>query len=167
VQYEEFLNRVMARAGLKTREEALAAIQAALGTLAERISGGEARDIAARVPPEIKAYLDKGGDEKAHSFPLREFYRRVSKYCGVDAPTGVLYARAVLSTLRSALPPDEFRDVLSQLPVEFAELFHWDPEAPIPLGHLPPETQRESPENKDKEAQPQQRQDRGQNQTRT
>ncbi len=75
----------------------------------------------------------------------------------MSAATGVLYTRAVLSTLRAALPPDEFRDVLSQLPVEFAELFDWDPEAPIPLGHLPPEARKERQENKDKEAEPQQR----------
>jgi uncharacterized protein (DUF2267 family) len=137
--FEEFVGMVRRRGDIGSAEEALVAIEAALRTLAERISGGEARDIAARIPPEFKKYLDKGDDENAHSFPLQEFYRRVSKREGVKAPVGVLHTRAVLSTLRVALPPDEFRDVLSQLPVEFAELFDWDPEAPIPLGHLPPE----------------------------
>ena len=52
-------------------------IQATLQTLAERISGGEARDLAAQLPKPMKEWITPA-HEPAQSFGVDDFTRRVS-----------------------------------------------------------------------------------------
>lgn len=57
VKYDEFIAQVQRRADLSTKDEAERAIRATLETLAGRLAGGEAKDLAAQLPPEIAIYL--------------------------------------------------------------------------------------------------------------
>lgn len=68
MQYSEFLRRVEEqiaanRSVSDTRREAENAITATLETLNERISGGEARDLAAQLPQEIQPALRPKAEE--------------------------------------------------------------------------------------------------------
>src|SRR4051794_311540 len=72
-----FLSTVEQVGGL-SREQAERAIEATLRTLAERITGGEAEDIAAFLPKEVRTYLFPTREE-AERFGLDEFYRRVAE----------------------------------------------------------------------------------------
>jgi uncharacterized protein (DUF2267 family) len=56
MQYTSFVNVVEQVGGL-TPEEADRAIEATLETLAERITGGEARDIAESLPKGMRGFL--------------------------------------------------------------------------------------------------------------
>jgi len=76
VQYEEFLNRVQDRIGHAQPEEARRAIIATLETLGERISGGEASDLAEQLPEELKEPLHQAGEDN-EEFSLDEFLGRV------------------------------------------------------------------------------------------
>jgi uncharacterized protein (DUF2267 family) len=120
MKYEQFIDRVADRAGLDT-EEAAFVTEAVLATLAERITGGEARDLAAQLPEELQPPLEDT-DEPAEPFGLNEFIRRVGIRADVDPGDALEGTRAVLATLREAVTPGEFEDVLSQLPKEFADL---------------------------------------------
>ncbi|MGY1782834.1 DUF2267 domain-containing protein [Geodermatophilus sp. SYSU D01036] len=89
-------------------------------TLADRISGGEAQDVAAQLPtplrgdlrpPREEAEAFRGGRVPAPDRGTRG--RRPGRGTG---------AAAVLTTVREALRPGEFDDVLSQLPQEYREL---------------------------------------------
>ncbi|GHG89428.1 DUF2267 domain-containing protein [Amycolatopsis acidiphila] len=114
---DQFLTRVAERAGISW-PDAEAVTRATLATLAQRITGGEARDLAAQLPVELQTPL-LGEDEPAEAFSLVEFVRRVASRAGVSravANTGVV---AVMTTLREAVSPGEFDDVISQLPSEF------------------------------------------------
>ena len=51
-EHDQFLTTVQQKAGI-SRERAEAAARATLETLAERLSSGEARDVAAQLPPEL------------------------------------------------------------------------------------------------------------------
>jgi len=120
VQYEEFVNSVGRRAGLP-RDEAEALTHATLRVLAERISGGEAEDLKAQMPKELQPDLIPP-QEEAQRFGADQFARRVARRTGIseaDAGAGVI---AVLATIRDAVDPGEFDDVLAQLGREFAEL---------------------------------------------
>ncbi|MBV9453912.1 MAG: DUF2267 domain-containing protein, partial [Rubrobacter sp.] len=59
MQYEEFLEKVQDRIGPADPTEARRAVNAALSTLSERISGGEAKDLAAQLPEELKEPIQR------------------------------------------------------------------------------------------------------------
>jgi uncharacterized protein (DUF2267 family) len=120
MQYASLLSTVE-QVGDLTREEAERAIEATLRTLAERISGGEARDIAAFLPTEVRRLLTDTREE-AEPFGLDEFYRRVAEREGVDRRTAAAHARAVFVALGVAVAPGELRDMASQLPAEYEPL---------------------------------------------
>jgi uncharacterized protein (DUF2267 family) len=120
MDYEEFEDKVAGRAGVP-RDRAGVLIQATLQTLAERITGGEADDLAAQLPKQMKEWLTRT-DEPAESFGLDEFIRRVSERAQVAPGEAGDAARAVFRTLREAVTGGEFDDMMSQLPDEFSEL---------------------------------------------
>jgi uncharacterized protein (DUF2267 family) len=103
------------------RREAENATTATLETLNERITGGEARDLAAQLPKEIQPALQPKAEE-AEGFSLEEFYRRVAEREGVDIETARIDASAVMRVLREAVTPGELDDVMAQLPEDFNAL---------------------------------------------
>lgn len=113
----EFFREVADHSGL-SRQEAADVTRATLLTLADRISGGEARDLAADLPEQLAQPL-RSGDEAAKRYDLEEFERRVGGHAGLsprDTSNGVA---AVLLTLRDATPETAYQRAMSQLPKEF------------------------------------------------
>lgn len=51
--HDEFVKRVRDLGSLDSRERAESAIHTTLGTLNEHLAGGEPRNLAAQLPPEI------------------------------------------------------------------------------------------------------------------
>jgi uncharacterized protein (DUF2267 family) len=96
------------------------AIAATLATLAERLDPGEARDLAAEVPPEFAPWL--ATDTPAARFGVDQFIRRVAEREGVDVASAERDARAVFAALGHAVSPGELADAAAQLPNEFAAL---------------------------------------------
>jgi uncharacterized protein (DUF2267 family) len=120
MKYVRFIEKVAERMG-GSLGQAEAVTQATLLTLAERITGGEARDLAAQLPTELREFLTTT-DEPAERFDLDEFVRRVSIRAGVDRDTASRGVPAVFQTLHGAVSTGEFQDVLGQLPKEFQNL---------------------------------------------
>jgi len=120
VQFDEFIEAVAERADT-SRGEAQALVRATLRTLAERISGGEAEDLRAQLPRELKGDLISP-EENAQGFDVDEFVRRVAERTGLDETDAGARVAAVLSVLRDAVSPGAFDDVIGQLGREFAEL---------------------------------------------
>jgi uncharacterized protein (DUF2267 family) len=117
VKYDEFVSRVAESVGV-SRAMADVLSRAVLGVLAERITGGEARDLAEQLPIPLQNPLLPAREE-AEAFDFEEFIRRVRDRAGVDRNAAVMAVDAVLATVRDAVDPDEFDDVISQLPEEF------------------------------------------------
>jgi uncharacterized protein (DUF2267 family) len=124
VQYEEFLNKVQDRIGPAQPDEARRAITATLSTLSERISGGEADDLGAQLPQELKESIQRSGEE-AEAFSLEEFLRRVGERERVNADTARNHASAVMTVLREAVTGGQLDDIRAQLPQEFTPLFEY------------------------------------------
>lgn len=122
VNYAEFLEAVRRQAGLPPTEAANV-IRATLTTLAERISGGEARDLATQLPEEYRGYLHKEV-EFAEILDLVEFLNEVRTRAGLDDQRAAEGARAVLMTLREAMSADEFENLASELSADIRQLFH-------------------------------------------
>jgi len=120
MQYDEFITRVAMSADLP-QEQAASLIRATLATLADRISGGEAQDLAAQLPAPLQSAL-ASTQENAQAFSFEEFAERVAQAADTDRDTAERGVDAVFITLRDAVTPGEFDDVLSQLPSDFQRL---------------------------------------------
>jgi uncharacterized protein (DUF2267 family) len=112
-----FIDKVADRATV-TVDVAERLTRATLRTLAQRISGGEAEDLADRMPDELRPYLIKL-TEPAEAFSYEEFIRRVADAAGVDRDTAMRGVAAVLLAMRDVVGHKEFRDAMAQLPQEF------------------------------------------------
>jgi RND superfamily putative drug exporter len=116
----EFLDLVGGRAGLP-RSGAQRATDAALVTLAERITPRETNVLAAQLPRDLRgAVLSPPG--ATERFDADEFVRRVGQREGVDEHAAQAHARAVLRTLDEAVAGD-LDYVRAQLSPDYAPLF--------------------------------------------
>ncbi|MCW2650428.1 MAG: hypothetical protein JWR32_1404 [Mycobacterium sp.] len=120
MEYKEFINRVADNVGVPA-DEADKLTRAVLATLAERITGGEARDLAAQLPLPLQNPLLPAREE-AEAFSFEEFVRRTAERAGTDRNVAEMAVDAVMATLRDAVTPGEFDDVISQLPLDFKHL---------------------------------------------
>jgi uncharacterized protein (DUF2267 family) len=114
--YDEFIKAVEERAHTP-RDEAERVTRATLETLSERVTGGEAQDLASQLPKPLQDPLQPHNG--AESFGLDEFERRVSDRAGVPVSKADDDVRAVLTTVREAVSGGEFDDLMEQLPDEF------------------------------------------------
>jgi uncharacterized protein (DUF2267 family) len=119
MDYQSFITTVEQKAQL-SGEEAETAACVTLHTLVQRISPGEAEDLAKRLPPELGRCMNHDGPPA--QFHLTDFYNRVEKQLGVDRAAAERVARAVLAALSAAAGPKEFADLRSQLPGDFLPL---------------------------------------------
>jgi len=118
-KYERFVTTVQQRASI-SREEAERASQATLQTLAERLSKGQARDLAEQLPEPLAGWLFT--DTDAAAFGVEEFLRKVAARLGVDVETAERYARGVFTALGRTVDSGEIADMIAELPHEFAPL---------------------------------------------
>jgi uncharacterized protein (DUF2267 family) len=128
MDYERFITTVEQAADIG-RERAERAARATLETLAERISQGEARDLAEQLPPELSPWLHTDGP--AEGFDVDEFLRRVGEREETDVETAERHARAVFVALGRAVSPQELADLLSELPRDFAPLMPRGPHVEV------------------------------------
>ncbi|MGW5369056.1 DUF2267 domain-containing protein [Streptomyces sp. NPDC004009] len=120
MDYQTFIHTVSQRSHVP-RDKAETLTRATLETLAERLTRGEADDLASELPKPLKTPLIAPTPE-AEGFGLEEFVDRVSRRSGLSPDEAREGVRAELSTLRDAVSDGEFRHVLAQLPKEFGQL---------------------------------------------
>jgi len=132
MKYDEFIAQVERRTGLDSRDAAIRATAAALETLAERLAGGEAKDLASQLPPEIGNYLQQPLAGAGEPFSLDEFFRRVSSREGVSLPDATYHARIIVALLSEVVTMGEIENVRAQLPSDFRQLFDVEYEGQIP-----------------------------------
>jgi uncharacterized protein (DUF2267 family) len=95
--------------------------EATIRTLAERISGGEAADLADRVPDQYRPLLIKR-EEAPERFTADDFIHRVAERAGVAQEVAQRGIQAVLATMHSVVGHKELSDALAQLPKELQRL---------------------------------------------
>ncbi|MEH1057153.1 DUF2267 domain-containing protein [Micromonospora sp. CPCC 206171] len=125
MEYEDFINAVATRAKVST-DQAATLTRATLETLADRISAGQAENLAYQLPEGLDDHLRQPPphrrEEQARSFGLDEFVRRVADHPAIDRARAEPGVRAVLTTLREAVTRDQFEDAVAQLPKEFRQV---------------------------------------------
>ena len=106
MRYEEFMGRVEDRLQSPRPGEAEQAIVATFDTLGERISGGEASDIAELLPEELAEPLRRAGGD-AERFGLEAFFRRVAEKENTDVSKATEHASVVMAVLGQAITEGE------------------------------------------------------------
>jgi uncharacterized protein (DUF2267 family) len=120
MKFDEFIAAVQERAGAIPREEAERGTYATLEVLADRLTAGEADDLAAQLPKPLKDALTPLEPE-AEPFGVKDFVDRVAAKVGETSVPPKQLVRAVMTTVREAVTGGEFHEVMQQLPDEF-----WD-----------------------------------------
>lgn len=122
MNYDTFVDQVAQRAGVSSAR-AVELSRATLETLAERLTGGEALDLAAQLPKPLQLLLRKSpSTEHAERFGAAEYVARVGQRADVDQAAARAAIRAVFVTLREAVSGGEFDDVVTQLPRDYRDL---------------------------------------------
>lgn len=119
---QHFMKSVAERVGLNERDQVRDGVHASLRTLAERITPGEAEDLAAQLPPELGGVVadNATGPER---FDRTELVHRVASRSGLDPDLAERMAGAVFAVLGTAVSAGEIADVRTQLPADIASLF--------------------------------------------
>lgn len=118
MQFPLFVEAVARRSELPT-EQAATIARATLQTLAERVTGGEAEELAAQLPDELSGYLTPPTGGARPTGGILEFLHRVAERAAVDPAVAEVGVRAVFNTLREAVTVGEFQDLVAQLPKGF------------------------------------------------
>ena len=120
MQYDQLIALVAERAGL-FKGDAIDLTRATLATLADRIGGGAVRELAAHLPGPLQDAL-LPTTEEAEAFSFEEFINRVAERTRRKSIVSESAVAAVMATLRDAVTPGEFDNILSQLPKDFHRL---------------------------------------------
>jgi uncharacterized protein (DUF2267 family) len=122
-RYERFVTTIQQKAGIAW-DKAERAARATLETLAERISWGQANDLAADLPRDVRRWLLDAASKSrnAEPFGVEDFVRRVAAREDVDTDTAEKHARAVFVALARLVRGRELQDLLSELPREYERL---------------------------------------------
>jgi uncharacterized protein (DUF2267 family) len=122
MDHRALIGAVAERTGL-SREESADISRAVLEGLADQLSDGEARRLAADFPGLAEQLQARRRRKKeAHPVRLRDFIRQVSERTGLTGEEARAGAGAVLALLGEVLTEEEYRHVTGQLPAEYRRL---------------------------------------------
>ena len=136
MKYKEFLGHVQNRIQADDLSESVRTSRAVLETLGERVTEGEATDIASPLPMEIDRYLlqvDNGNKVNSDEFidrvleklnyqdlVLMDVYARPAE---IDRSEAVYRVKAIFDLISEILPGKEMEDIKQQLPKDFESFF--------------------------------------------
>jgi uncharacterized protein (DUF2267 family) len=115
-----FITTVERVGNIPNDEEAERVACVTLQALSQRISVGEARDLAERLPDPLRTCVRP--EDPPEKFHVEEFLRRIAEPLGLDRQVAEREASAVLTALFEAVGPEEFADMRSELPKDFGPL---------------------------------------------
>jgi len=116
MNFDEFTGEIQHRLELPGTGEAVRAIRATLMTLGQRIPEGNAEDLAASLPMEIKWYPTGAVDEHGQRFDWTEFVSRVSDIEAADPADAAYHARVIVDLVHTLVPGSDFRQLRDLLP---------------------------------------------------
>jgi uncharacterized protein (DUF2267 family) len=116
MNFDEFTGEVQHRLELPGTGETLRAIRATLMTLGQRLPEGNAEDLAASLPMEIKWYMTGAVDEHSQRFGWQEFVDRVSEIEEADPSDAAYHARVIIDLVETLVPESDFQQLRDGLP---------------------------------------------------
>ena len=124
MDFDEFTGTVQHRLEFPGTGETVRAIRATLQTLGQRLPAGNAEDLAASLPMEIKWYMTGAVEEHGQRFDWQRFLDRVSEIEGTDRADAAHHARVIVDLVATQVPDSDFRQLRDALP-ESEDDEHW------------------------------------------
>ncbi|HUB37663.1 MAG TPA: DUF2267 domain-containing protein [Streptosporangiaceae bacterium] len=121
---QKVLIRAVAERTTLSREESADVTRAVLEGLADQLSDGEARRLAADLPEELagQVQLPRRRRKGAHPVGVDDFVRQLSEHAGLTEDDARAGAGAVLAALREALSAEDYGHLVGQLPAGYTDL---------------------------------------------
>ncbi|NHX36541.1 MULTISPECIES: DUF2267 domain-containing protein [Halolamina] len=116
MNFDEFTGEIQHRLELPGTGEAVRATRATLMALGQRIPEGNAEDLAASLPMEIKWYMTGAVHEHGQRFDWAEFVSRVSEVENLERQDAAYHAQVVMDLVASQVPPSDLRQLRDALP---------------------------------------------------
>ncbi|MFW6004503.1 MAG: DUF2267 domain-containing protein [Halodesulfurarchaeum sp.] len=116
MDFDEFTGTVQHRLEFPGTGETVRAIRATLQTLGQRLPEGNAEDLAASLPMEIKWYMTGAVGEHGQRFDWQTFLDRVSEIEGIDRADAAHHARVIVDLVATQVPASDFRQLRDALP---------------------------------------------------
>ena len=116
MNFDEFAGTVQHRLELPGTGETVRTIRATLLTLGQRLPEGNAEDLAASLPIEIKWYMTGAVHEHGQRFDWSEFVERVSEIEQTDPSEAAYRARVVVDLVQTLVPESDFQQLRDSLP---------------------------------------------------
>ncbi len=136
MRYEEFVDQVRRKLGVRDPEPIERVVIATLSTLGQRINKVDRQILSSPLEPRLKQAILRYPE--ADRFDLEEFYNRVGARANVGYAEAVEGSRAVIAALRELEGDPEMEKVLGKLPSEYRELFGEEPTSALsPTNHKP------------------------------
>lgn len=127
MNYNDLVTLVQERANLDNHALASAITRATLETLAERVQGNSANNLASQLPRELAVLVQREPGTTGEPFPVDEFTRRVAERADMDSDQAIRQLRVVLEALRASVSEGAINHLWAELPGEYLSLFDDDP----------------------------------------
>lgn len=114
MDHDEYLGELQHRAELPSQGDADRVARAVLTTLGERLTDGEAGNLAAQLPQEIDRYPEEA--ESGQQFDFSEFTERVAERAEVDRSEAAFVSQATMDVTVDAANTGELQDIVTQFP---------------------------------------------------
>jgi uncharacterized protein (DUF2267 family) len=121
---QKVLVRAVAERTTLSREESADVTRAVLEGLADQLSIGEARRLAADLPEALAEQLQvpRRRRQGAHPVGVDDFVRELSEHAGLTEEEARTGAGAVLAALRDELSENDYQHLVGQLPAGYTDL---------------------------------------------
>ncbi|WP_436936313.1 DUF2267 domain-containing protein [Halovenus marina] len=116
MDFDEFTGTVQNRLELPGTGEAVRASRATLLTLGQRLPEGNAADLAASLPMEIKWYMTGAVHDHGQRFDWSEFVDRVTAIEQTDPAEAAYHARVIIDLVHTLVPESDFQQLRDSLP---------------------------------------------------
>ena len=116
MDFDEITGTDQHRLELPATGETMRASRATLMTLGQRVPEGNAEDLAASLPMEIKWYLTGAVHEHGQRFDWSEFVTRVAEIEHADRSDAAYHAQVIVDLVSTLMPPSDLQQLRDQLP---------------------------------------------------
>lgn len=116
MNFDAFIGEVTHRLELPGTGEAVRAVRATLMTLGQRLPEGNAEDLAASLPMEVKWYMTGAVQDHGQRFDWQELVERVSDIEQADPSDAAYHTRVIVDLVETLVPESDFRQLRESLP---------------------------------------------------
>jgi uncharacterized protein (DUF2267 family) len=125
----DFVESVYRSNGFASREQAEAVTRSTLRNLGRNVTVGEARDIAARLPPDLSEELVDVERTQAQPVEYDSFLERVAEDTGFPGESIEASVQRVMVVLEEQVGETELANAEAQLPPSYGPIFDIEPAA--------------------------------------